>query len=567
MTTKRLGSAEWSGKTVSFRLSYDVDPKRTRLDLRDYLGDRMSTDRDAALEQGRKVAHEMSLEGRAKNAGRILTTSGSANESVLAWADRWHDMRLARHMVEDDTTDRSLIRNHLEPVIGRLPMRLVTRSHIEAIVERLDRLVVEGDLSWKSAANAWAVVRAMFRDAVNSKEKGLRVRADDPTSGVEPPERGEKRATTILYPSEYLQLTTAPAIWQAEGAGRMRAAMMNRRKAARRWMRLFTIAIYLQMRAGEIRAMQWEGIDLEHRVIEIHKAARPKTRGKVLKEPKKGSTRTFEIPVEAVPLLAAMRDEAKLAQGVDRPTGPIIAVPPEETLAAQLREYLHLAKCTRESLFADDTERKRLTFHDLRATGITWRIMRGDAHNLVQGAAGHKSFSTTEGYIRTTNLRGQGVGEPFPPIPGIVLGTSNEGKKSDTARGKAPSSSHKRGEAKTALPKDYPNPTQAIRKSSKLHKSEATPMGIETDDRTQNAGEMRRFGQREPSKATARNRSRAAIGHETDPISTALRAALDDAIAEGRTADAVALAGELAARAGSVKAPNVIAIASRQKRR
>ena len=76
----------------------------------------------------------------------------------------------------------------------------------------------------------------------------------------------------------------------------------------------------------------------------------------------------------------------------------------------------------REALSADDNERKRLTFHDLRATGITWRTMRGENPFLVQGAAGHKSFSTKEGYMRATNLRGKGIGEPFPPIPPLVLG-------------------------------------------------------------------------------------------------------------------------------------------------
>lgn len=70
----------------------------------------------------------------------------------------------------------------------------------------------------------------------------------------------------------------------------------------------------------------------------------------------------------------------------------------------------------------------RLTFHDLRATGITWMAVRGEPLRIKQ-RAGHRSFSTTEGYIREAeNLTGS-FGDPFPRLPqdltkgfGLVLG-------------------------------------------------------------------------------------------------------------------------------------------------
>jgi integrase len=420
---KLLGGAQWHHGAVRFRLSRAADKTRKWRDLRDALGDDVSPDQATALDQGRRLAHKLSVERIASGVvapALVPEVTRAHGELVSAWFARWLASRIERGKVETGDEDTSLFKNHIAPIIGHLPIAHVSTLEIELIVERLDGLIMANELAWKSAKNAWGTLRAMFRDACHSKDRALRVRErdDNPTDGVEGPELGDDRISTILYPTEYLKLVTARAIWEAKGEN------VNRARAARRWMRLVSIAIYMNLRVGEIRALFWERLDLEHLVAEIHKAARRgKGRQGQLKAPKKGSVRTFRIRAEIVPLLKAMRAEAAKAQGVANPTGPIIAVPPKSACADYLRELLELAGCDRESLHVSDNERRHLTFHDLRATGISWRILAGDDHNEIQGAAGHKAFSTTEGYIRTTNLRGAGIGQPFPEIPAIVLGT------------------------------------------------------------------------------------------------------------------------------------------------
>ena len=59
---------------------------------------------------------------------------------------------------------------------------------------------------------------------------------------------------------------------------------------------------------------------------------------------------------------------------------------------AAASENLHVA--------VSDPTRKRLSWHDLRATGITWRAVRGDEPLKIQRAAWHSSFETTQEYIR-----------------------------------------------------------------------------------------------------------------------------------------------------------------------
>ena len=85
-------------------------------------------------------------------------------------------------------------------------------------------------------------------------------------------------------------------------------------------------------------------------------------------------------------------------------------------LAEGLRNFLTLAKVTRAELFTTDRTRKALTWHDLRATGITWMAIRGDDPLHIQHRAGHTSFATTQGYIRQAEAVRAGFGDVFPNL-------------------------------------------------------------------------------------------------------------------------------------------------------
>jgi hypothetical protein len=93
-------------------------------------------------------------------------------------------------------------------------------------------------------------------------------------------------------------------------------------------------------------------------------------------------------------------------------------------LAARLREYLQLAGVSRAELFVEATDRTRkaLTFHDLRATGITWMAIRGDDPLKISQRAGHAGFATTAGYIREAEAIRDGFGDVFPSLPPALSG-------------------------------------------------------------------------------------------------------------------------------------------------
>ncbi len=88
----------------------------------------------------------------------------------------------------------------------------------------------------------------------------------------------------------------------------------------------------------------------------------------------------------------------------------------------QLRAHLKTAGVTRDALFTADKVRRPLRLYDMRATGITWCAVRGDAPLEIRERAGHASIVMTEVYIRTVTAVRLGFGEVFPTLPTCITG-------------------------------------------------------------------------------------------------------------------------------------------------
>ncbi len=97
--------------------------------------------------------------------------------------------------------------------------------------------------------------------------------------------------------------------------------------------------------------------------------------------------------------------------------GALVRMPPREHGAATLRRHLEAVGITRATLFAADATRTTITFHELRATGITWRTVRGDEPLKIQRSAGHSDLTTTQRYIREATVFADGFREVFPVLP------------------------------------------------------------------------------------------------------------------------------------------------------
>lgn len=387
---------------------WERDHWKARIRLSDGSRPWIDLPKELSEAQARKKALELTVRARSvgavKATAKSVSTLAAASETLGDWSERWINVRETKGYtsVRDD---QGRLRKYILPVFRAHPVRAIVRAEIEAFVETLDKKVRADELSWKTAVNVWALLRRMFGDASGAKDRTLRVREDNPCQGVHGPDRGSDKAKTYLYPSEFL-------------------ALVECERVPLRWARLFSLATYLHLRIGEIAALRWEDIDLEHGTVNVHKSIEANCR--IRKSTKTGGTRRFSLEREIVPMLVAMKAESP-------GTGPVIEVPCRngpDGVAVRLRQYLRFAGAKREDLFVHgDDERKNITFHDLRATGITWMAIRGDEALKIKHRAGHASLSTTEGYIREAENVREGFGVVFPPLPQRLVEWSGNGPK------------------------------------------------------------------------------------------------------------------------------------------
>lgn len=194
-----------------------------------------------------------------------------------------------------------------------------------------------------TALRYWTIFTAMMAASCNDDEPALYVREDNPAIGIKAPEKAKKQTRGCLYVAEFLQLVTCEKI--PIGARRV-----------------IVLAVYLQMRAGELSRIRCEDVDLEHEIIHVRRgwdSYRKKEKG-----PKNGTSRTFEIPPTLLPLLRAMIAE--------RGGRGLLSDVNAYRVSEKLDAYLDAAGLTRWELRTRTPNHIPLIFHGLRATGATW---------------------------------------------------------------------------------------------------------------------------------------------------------------------------------------------------
>lgn len=324
-----------------------------------------------------------------------VDVEGASGVSLEKWLGPWLADRRARSLRSVDT-DEGRARKHVLPLLKAPTMRAVTRDDLENVRDELDAKVRRGELKWKTASHVWGTVTKMFSDAVSAKQRELRVLETNPALGIKGPDRGPRTGKQFLYPDEFLTLVSSPTV-------------------PLKWRRVFAVTTYLYARAGEVKALDWPSIDFERAIAHIHQSVNRDTG--LITPTKTGETRRLPVEPNLLPLLRALHDGAPEEGRVVECSGT------DRKLARQLRRCLVLAGVTRRELIEGSPTTKAITFHDLRATGITWCAVRGDDPLRIKQRAGHRTFSTTEQYIREADNLGANFGEVFPPLPESLWST------------------------------------------------------------------------------------------------------------------------------------------------
>lgn len=300
------------------------------------------------------------------------------NEAVEAW----RETRAATLAPKTLERYEDVLRIHLVPEFGRLPMSALTREVIKRYFARLQRNgKTRGrqkpgkPLSPGTVRKIQTVLSSVLSEAVElgmiRVNPALRMRLAAPA----------RRDMTVLTAKEVGAL--------AEGINAHYRVLVY-------------VAAYTGMRAGELWALRRQDVDLLRGVIHVRQTVKrqvarpdadPKTvdrYGREVGPPKNGRPRTISLPRHLRDMLTAHLTAPTLGG-----TGPDAAVFHTPTGKA-VHHTVFMRLIFRPAVKAKLPEHLHgLRFHDLRHTCATLLISAGAHAKLIQERLGHASITTT----------------------------------------------------------------------------------------------------------------------------------------------------------------------------
>jgi integrase len=246
---------------------------------------------------------------------------------------------------------RSVVRTHLLPAFGELPLESVTTRLVEQWSER-----IEGSASKRRLA--LVLLHGIFRRAMKVWEL-----PSNPVANVEKPPLVRSGDLEVFSPEE---------VWAL-----VRAAGSEQDAA------IFLTAAFTGLRRGEVLALRWRDVDFGGSVIRV----RASYSAGVVTAPKSGKVRSVPMAPDVAEALARLS-----ARGHSTGDDDLVFV-------GDHRSYVDPRALTRRYEMALKRARlRRLRFHDLRHTFGTRMIGKADIRR-VQEWMGHSDIQTTMKYL------------------------------------------------------------------------------------------------------------------------------------------------------------------------
>lgn len=323
--------------------------------------------------EGRRIRRTETVRGSYKDAERRLTERVSERDQGIdvepnrvtleEFLEKWlHNHGVS---VQSKARYRQLIRRHILPTLGSLRLRALKPLHLQTCLS-----TAETSVSASTANDVFTLLNMALAQAVR-----WQLLARNPAHAVERPRPAPHDAMRALTPPEAEQLLRA-----ADGTD-LHVPI--------------ALALDTGLRRGEILALKWPAIDLEHGLITISENARYQPgEGVVYGSPKtKKSRRTIALSADTVAMLrdhrkrqAANRDKWHTAWSNDHHlvfTNEIGEPLPLGSFNARFSKIVAAAGLT------------PLRFHDLRHTHGTLLAAAGINPKVISDRLGHSDVKFT----------------------------------------------------------------------------------------------------------------------------------------------------------------------------
>jgi len=378
---------------------------------------------------------------RAALAAKVAQRDSTNGETCTQYRERVTAMQRAEGKKAMARESTKAWRKWVAEEIGALPIitpRDVLALKCENIRDRLDAAVRERiklgkphGISGKSAQNYWSTLRTTFKESMGSRDRTMRVRADDPTAGIKPPLKTRKPRKTFVYPIEAAKLLACEAV-------------------PIEWRITYALAFYLYVRPGELRALTLGDVDLVADVVHVRTSYNEAEKEEKAPKTPAGSR---DVPIE--PALRSLLMALKAHGQNSDLLAPLLVEYGEshdDSRAIMFCKHLKLADVDRPGLYEDTATTLKLNFRSCRDSGITWLALAKPPVPLVaiQRRAGHEHIVTTAGYVKQAeDIKGT-IGLAFGPLPPRFLAAVQKrlGQGAGQANGKGGKTRGKRvGEA------------------------------------------------------------------------------------------------------------------------
>ncbi len=309
----------------------------------------------------RKAEAEMNrLVAEANGGNYVLNTSSTL---LSAWMYQWLALYCTNLSVTSISGYEGQIKRYLDPYIGKIPLKALQNSHIQGWINALK---AKG-LAPKTIRNVYLNLQSAMK-----KAKHLKMINENPCEGTEMPKREKPKYN--IYTTEEIN------------------DMLEKAKGTSMYFPLL-IESMSGLRRGELLALRWGDIDLEKKVMHIHRN-RVYAGGKVYEKSPKTETSIRDITFGDRMKEAFIEEYQRYLD--DKEEYGVLFKDDGYVIRQWNGEPYHPQswKCKWQR-FTDAAGIPHIRFHDLRHSHCTALIESGVPIKTVQYRMGHASIQTT----------------------------------------------------------------------------------------------------------------------------------------------------------------------------